>query len=282
MRLFSSKPKETVTNHPVATPVSGKLKCIVHSITETGPIRSHNEDNIAIQYVNTQKDELIAVLADGMGGHNAGEVASKMACDIIIDETMNSRNDAAALEKALQQAHKKIWNAGNANASQKGMGTTAVAVWIKQNILRFAHIGDSRLYQYRNQNLTQITKDQTYVNDLYEKGEITLKERDSHTMRNVLLQAIGVASALAPQSGKLDSLQKSDRYFLCSDGIYDVFSDEHLADLLKMDDPSFMLECMRCVAYERKASDNFSAILISFTDDFSTTSPITKEQNILS
>jgi len=282
MRLFFSKTKTGVTmqsaESTLPTPV---LRCLVNSISETGPVRDHNEDAISLQFLSAQRDELIAVLADGMGGHNAGEVASKMACSIIIEETTRNRNDANALEKALQETHKKIGNAGNANAAQNGMGTTATAVWIHQNILQFSHVGDSRLYQYHNGIFTQLTKDHTFVNDLYEKGEITLKERDTHPMKNVLLQALGTANLLNPHSGRLFPLQKDDKYLLCSDGIYEVFNDEQLAELMKINDPSFLLECMRCVAYERKASDNFSAILITFSDDFLQTPPITKEQNIL-
>src|SRR5690606_29899849 len=142
---------------------------------------------------------------------------------------------------------------------------TAVAVVIKDGSLYYAHVGDSRLYRYRNGGITQLTDDHTLVNEMYAKGEITVQERDTHPMRNMLLQALGTAAAITPQlSAQGIPLSITDKYLLCSDGVYEVFAETELQMLMSLEDTAFMLECIRCIATDRKASDNFSTIVISF------------------
>ena len=285
MRFLFSKPKETraVNAYSEMSENSVPMHCVVHSISETGPTRDHNEDSILTYFSNDKRDDLICVLADGMGGHNAGEVASRMACDSIKEYIYQNKISESILADALQHAHKKIVTAGNSNPDQKGMETTATTVTVKNNQLHFAHIGDSRLYQLRDGKLVQLTKDHTLVNEMYEKGEITKAERDVHSMKNVLMQALGTTAIIDPQTSNTPiEIQLNDKYLLCSDGIYDVFSDGQLNDLLNMQDTSLTMECIKCLATDRRASDNFSAIIISFSDDFLPTTPITKEQNIMS
>lgn len=261
------------------------MYCKVEWISETGPVRSHNEDCVTVTRLDGNGKNLVAVLADGMGGHNAGEIASSMACKNIsahVLEHYGSNNIPNVLEQAFQHAHTAIRNAGETNEDQKGMGTTAVAVVIKDNLLYFGHIGDSRLYQYSNPEVTQLTTDHTLVNQMHEKGEINKVQRDAHPMRNVLLQALGTVAAIRPQIWKEGiSLRTEDKYLLCSDGIYDLCSEAELNDLLRMEDTAFLLECIRAVAIRRRASDNFSAIIISFSRHAVPVSPVTREQNIM-
>ncbi|HTN47349.1 MAG TPA: protein phosphatase 2C domain-containing protein [Flavipsychrobacter sp.] len=286
MRFLFSRPKEeTEFRQPSTEPAQPFMHCIVHSLSETGPVREHNEDHLLSYFLTDDRQQLLCVVADGMGGHHAGEIASQIACETMLKYTLQNRNDPPGnlLSNAIQAAHGAIRKAGNENPSQRGMGTTATAVMIKDNTLSFAHVGDSRLYHFSAGSLRQLSKDHTLVNQMYENGEISLAQRDTHAMRNVLLQALGTVNAIVPQTAVVPiALQVTDKLLLCSDGLYDVFSDAQLQNLMRMNDPALILECFRTIAMERRASDNFTAVLISFSDDIVSTTPITKEHNIMS
>ena len=258
----------------------------VYAISETGPVRDHNEDSIAFSFPENDKQSLIAVVADGMGGHNAGEVASKMACDLLLDYCLKNWNGyapAKLLQKAFLEAHQMIVSVGNSSAAKQGMGTTATSVIIQKNICYIGHIGDSRAYLLRNGSLTQLSKDHTLVNQMFENGEITEKERDHHPMKNVLLQALGTTPTIQPQILSDGwHLKEGDHLLLCSDGVYDVFSDEDIRDFLLMKQPEFALECLSTMAMARKVSDNFSAVLIIISTAMQSMPSMTKEQNLLS
>lgn len=260
--------------------------CAVYAVSETGPVRDHNEDAIAFSFPENNMQNLIAVVADGMGGHNAGEVASKMACDLLLDYCLNNWKQHAPeilLEKAFLEAHQKILAAGESNAEQKGMGTTATSVIIQQGVCYLGHIGDSRAYLLRNGSLIQLSADHTLVNQMFERGEITQKDRDRHPMKNVLLQALGTTPTIQPQisSGGWE-ISIGDRLLLCSDGVYDALSEEDIKDLLLMEQPEFVLECLSSTAISRNVSDNFSALLIDISSGVQSMPSVTKEQNTIS
>lgn len=279
MRFLFSKPKAEPTD--IYTDAGKGMYAVVHSLSETGPVREHNEDHILTHFFNDRRNKILCVVADGMGGHKAGEVASEIVCNSILQYVKNSNGEISGetLRQALQQAHQNILKDGTAHPERKGMGTTTTTVFINNGMLTFAHIGDSRLYHYSKGKLTQLSKDHTLVNEMYERGEITKEERDRHTMRNILTQALGTTRVIHPQHSSV-AIEPSDKLLLCSDGLYDVFSEEELNDLMSMSNTAFILECMKTLATERSASDNFSAILLSFSDDFLPVTPITKEQTI--
>lgn len=280
MRLFFSKPKaEQADIH--TEPAAQEMYAIVHSLSETGPVRKHNEDHILTHFFNNKRSKSLCIVADGMGGHEAGEVASEIACNSIFQYVKNATEEisAATVGQALQQAHQHILKDGTVHPERKGMGTTATVAFINNHILFFTHIGDSRLYHYSKGDLTQLSKDHTLVNDMYERGEITKEEQTRHAMRNVLTQALGTTQVIRPQQASIH-ISIQDKLLLCTDGLYDVFSHEELKSLMGMDNVPFILECMKTLANERNASDNFSAILLSFSDDFLPAAPITKEQTI--
>lgn len=282
MKFFFSKSVTAATNTSSAQ--AATLRCRVHSLSETGPTRNHNEDSILTYFFNESATDLLCMVADGMGGHNAGEVASKLTCDTVLAEVkkQQSTHQETILADALLKAHQEIIKAGKENSAYKGMGTTGTVVRIKNNQLFLGHVGDSRLYHWSPSGIEQLTQDHTLVNQMYQQGEITLQERDTHSMKNVLIQAIGTAQQIVPQQLRFaNTLTKEDKFLLCSDGLYDVFSETQLQDLLSMKDPELILEAFKTIGYNRKAQDNFSAILITFTDEQLEMTPITKEQNIM-
>lgn len=282
--LFSKNNNKTADSTNKSRSSNGNF-CEVYAVSETGPVRDHNEDSVAYSFPENDKHNLIAVVADGMGGHNAGEVASKMACDLLLDYCLkNWKQDDSEklLYEAFIEAHQKIVETGNSNSEQKGMGTTATTVIIQKNVCYIGHIGDSRAYLLRNGILMQLSKDHTLVNQMYESGEITKKERDNHPMKNVLLQALGTTPTIQPQiSSDGWAIMEGDRFFICSDGVYDALSEEDIEELLLMKRPEFALECLSSMAISRHVSDNFSALLIVISAGAQTIPSMTKEQKIL-
>ncbi len=256
----------------------------IYSFTETGPSRSNNEDNITWFHPNNNKEVLFAMVADGMGGHNAGEVASHLACSVaehFIQTNSDKRNIPDLLHQLFEQMHKTIVDAAEQNSGYSGMGTTAAAIFVRQKQIVFSHVGDIRVYQYKNHRLQQLSTDQTLVNQMIREGK--LKDTDPHTnqIKHLLLQALGTAKTIEPEIGKPIDLEIGDYYFLCSDGIYDMLSNEEIAALLSMRKPSLTMECIRALCYERNARDNFSVLLVEIkSGDPLPESTITREQNI--
>ena len=221
-----------------------------------------------------------------MGGHNAGEVASDIACESAKEyvEREYSRQDAKKMLKALVEVmHHNIRSAAANNPACHGMGTTSTAIFINGNSLSWAHVGDSRLYRFSNDELVQCTTDQTLVNQMIKEGKLNPAEAGNHDMKHVLLQALGTADRVDPQICGPLPVHPGDYYFLCSDGIYDMLSNSELALLFSMRRPALVMECIKALCYERAARDNFSALLIEVSAGEETTGNggVTKEQNIM-
>jgi protein phosphatase len=155
-------------------------------------------------------------------------------------------------------------------------------VFISGNTLSFAHVGDSRLYCFSNNELLQCSTDQTLVTQMIREGKVKPEEAGNHNMKHVLLQALGTADRVDPQIGGPLPVHPGDYFFLCSDGIYDMLSDMELASLFSMRRPALVMECIKALCYERVARDNFSALLIEISGRQEVSSnSVTKEQNIM-
>jgi serine/threonine protein phosphatase PrpC len=207
-------------------------------LTDTGMVREHNEDCFLIV-----PESGVAILADGMGGHLAGEVASAMAVDQVIHHLLqafvDTRKDrrrspkgqsleSDALVEAIKTANSAIHSASVAKPEQAGMGTTVVAVVFNDNRLTVAHVGDSRLYCYRNGMLTQVTEDHSMVQELLRRGLITPEEARTSVNRNLVTRALGVDPAVEVDVTE-QTFESGDIYLLCSDGLNDVLTDEDIA-----------------------------------------------------
>lgn len=262
------------------------ISCNIYSFSETGPSRNSNEDSIFYFSPGKNGDAWFAMVADGMGGHNAGEVASRIACESAkeyIEREYNRQQETKKMLKALVETmHHNIRATAANNPAYNGMGTTSIVVFISGNTLSFAHVGDSRLYHFSNNELLQCSSDQTLVTQMIREGKVKPEEAGNHNMKHVLLQALGTAHQVDPQIGGPLPAHPGDCYFLCSDGIYDALSDIELASLFSMHRPAFAMECIKALCYERVARDNFSALLIEISGRQEVSSNgITKEQNIM-
>jgi PPM family protein phosphatase len=242
------------------------IKAIV--VTDLGNVRTNNEDmglfvRIADERIRRERGHLLLV-ADGMGGHNAGEVASRMAAEVISQEYFKHKGTIEnCLLFALKTANQKIYEASQAKPQYRGMGTTCTAIVIQEQQLFYAHVGDSRAYLFKNQAITQLTEDHTLVQDMVKKGEITAEEAETHPKRNILTNAMGTRPEIRIDVGKCNELfEENDRLLLCSDGLYDYLTDTDLSQYLLAENLRTIANDMVQEAKNRGGHDNITVVLV--------------------
>ena len=202
--------------------------------TDTGKVRSHNEDSVTI--VNNDKKEFVLAIADGMGGHKAGEVASSIAIEHIINsfyklETMGNKDDAIEwLRQIVKEINDKIFDYAKENPESKGLGTTLVIAIKTEDYILYGNIGDSSGYVIKNNTLHKVTRDHTLVNLLVSTGELTEEEAKHHPRKNVLMRALGANDPIEIDIFDVDTTVKG--LFLCSDGLTNMLTDEQIEKIL--------------------------------------------------
>lgn len=227
----------------------------VYQATHVGKVRKNNED--ALIFIEPET----FVIADGMGGQAAGEVASKMLIDIAKNflESVPAPHHEDILKKAILKANAAILREAENNPNYRGMGTTATILHIYNRRAYYAHVGDSRLYRLRNKILEQITQDHSYVEDLVRAGEITAAEARVHPMKNVLTQAVGAVEEVEVDTASF-SVQNGDIFLLCTDGLTNMVDDNAIAEiLLTSTDPA---ENLIQAALDNGGQDNVSVIVV--------------------
>ena len=198
---------------------------------DIGRIREKNQDYV--DYVQLNSDEAFLLVCDGMGGHKAGEIASKMTGEYIIKQFLshpdfeNEGDIREYLMKIIQEVNYFVYDTANSNDSLKGMGTTIAVVYINHDEVYISHVGDSRVYLI-DDAIKLMTRDDTLVNLLVDSGAISEFEARYHPQRNILLQAIGVSS---PVSISYRKEKFTKGILLCSDGLYTSMSDERILEL---------------------------------------------------
>ena len=233
----------------------------VVSATNVGNYRKNNEDSY---YVNESKN--LYVLADGMGGHLAGERASKMATEIIGEDFAGERevisiDDAIEiLSSSIRDANKKIYESSQENEDYRGMGTTLSSGLILDDVLIYSNIGDSRIYRI-NEDMEQITKDDSFVNYLIEIGEITEEEAKNHPKKNVLTKAMGTTSDIEVIVNTLN-IKDKDVLLFCSDGLTNMVPDEEIFKIVKENSPEEARDMLLDLALKNGGMDNITFILV--------------------
>ncbi len=196
--------------------------------TDTGKVRNKNEDD----YIIRKTPYPILAVADGMGGHKAGDVASSLVINVVNDYDFPENNlNEVIMEKLVTKANEKVLNKGNKKPKYQGMGTTLSVGAILHNTLYYGHVGDSRIYLHRNKNLRRISQDDSLVAQLREEGKITKKEAFHHPRSNVLTQAIGLEKSLNIEAEKI-KLQSNDLLLFCTDGLTDMIPEETIETIL--------------------------------------------------
>ncbi|MHC5098500.1 Stp1/IreP family PP2C-type Ser/Thr phosphatase, partial [Peptoniphilus genitalis] len=233
----------------------------VVSATNVGNYRKNNEDSY---YVNESKN--LYVLADGMGGHLAGERASKMAAEIIGEDFAGERevisiDDAIEiLSSSIRDANKKIYESSQENEDYRGMGTTLSSGLILDDVLIYSNIGDSRIYRI-NEEMEQITQDDSFVNYLIEIGEITEEEAKNHPKKNVLTKAMGTTSDVEVIVNTLN-IKDKDVFLFCSDGLTNMVPDEEIFKIVKENSPEEARDMLLDLALRNGGMDNITFILV--------------------
>jgi len=227
-------------------------------VSDRGKIREKNED---AQLVQTQNKIKLLAVADGLGGHQGGEVASNLALQILDTREMNGPNLEEDLKAAFFMANKEILKRSLKDPGLAGMGTTLTALAINGEKGIIGHIGDSRLYLYRDFQLQQITRDHTLVNELVKKGNITEKEAYSHPQRNLLLQALGLEEEIDLDLKEID-VKENDIFLLCTDGLTGLLKDKEIKELIDdRKDMQFIAQEMVKEANLRGGHDNITVVL---------------------
>ena len=238
----------------------------LHAAVDPGRARSNNEDSVA-----TEDGVALAVLADGMGGYNAGEVASNMATTFIrtelgrwLQEASVTASDAEvrrAMDICVDNANRAIFNAANSNPQYAGMGTTLVVAVFRDNRLLLGHVGDSRCYRLRAGRLQQITRDHSLLQEQIDAGLITPEQAAFSANKNLVTRAVGVEDTVLLETHQHDVLS-SDLFMLCSDGLSDMLDDASIAQVLLAHDS--LESCARALidaANDAGGKDNISVIL---------------------
>ena len=227
----------------------------VYQATHVGKVRKNNEDSLIYIEPST------FVVADGMGGQAAGEIASQMLIDTVKNflSTIPEPYNEKILKEAILKSHAAIWQAAENNPNYRGMGTTATILHIYNRRAYYAHVGDSRLYRLRNKIFEQITQDHSYVEDLVRRGEITEAEARVHPMKNILLQAVGAVEKISVDTANF-TVEIGDIFLLCTDGLTNMVDDENIAEiLLTAENPA---ENLIQAALDNGGIDNVSVIVV--------------------
>jgi serine/threonine protein phosphatase PrpC len=237
------------------------------SIVDTGRARTNNEDAIALD-----ESASLAVLADGMGGYNAGEVASGMVTSFIKAELGRWLHEAAAnatdtevrraLDICVDNANRAIFNAANANPQYAGMGTTLVVGVFRSARLLLGHVGDSRAYRVRAGRIAQITRDHSLLQEQIDAGLITTEQAAFSAHKNLVTRAVGVEDTVLLEI-HLHEVQPGDTYLLCSDGLSDMLDDQTLLQLLQANDSLDAAgHALVAAANDAGGKDNIAVILV--------------------
>src|SRR5499426_2925585 len=247
----------------------------VATATHSGMVRSHNEDSIAADATFG-----LAVLADGMGGYNAGEVASGIAVELIkvelkkaLGEKNSEKLDGASVERLIAdhgaRANTAIYQAAQSHPQYAGMGTTLVVALWHDNRMVVGHIGDSRLYRWRGGTLEQVTRDHSLLQEQIDSGMIT-KEQARHSQnKNLVTRAVGIDPQVEAEVHTY-TVQQGDIYVLCSDGLSDMVSDEDMQLTLSSLQTNLSLAAQQLVqqANDNGGRDNVSVILVRVAREF--------------
>jgi serine/threonine protein phosphatase PrpC len=238
--------------------------------TDPGRIRDNNEDSVAFDAATN-----LGVLADGMGGYNAGEIASSMATVLIKSELArwlvaagshaNAQQVGRAMEICVNNANLAIFNSANTNPQYAGMGTTLVVGIFQETRLLLGHVGDSRCYRWRGYELVQVTKDHSFLQEQLDAGLLTPEQAAQSPNKNLVTRALGVEEQLMLELHE-HQVEEGDIYLMCSDGLSDMIPDETIASVL-LNDLSLtqMADKLVFLANQEGGRDNISVLLVQAT-----------------
>ncbi len=231
--------------------------------SNVGLVRDHNEDYVKVFRLDTG---LLCIVCDGLGGNNAGEVASETAAYAMYDYFKFYKNipPVQRIIDSLEFANREILELSKRHRAYNGMATTGVMLYLEAGTAYYGHIGDSRLYYFYDDELLQLTKDHSLVQRMVDQGLIKMDDAEKHPYKNVITQALGdteeikpdVASFLLPQNGNW-------KFLICTDGVSNLMEAEEMAELMVRRNLDRIADSIGQTVEERGAHDNYSFIIIS-------------------
>lgn len=227
--------------------------------TNVGKVRTGNED----AYYTPLPGEHFAMVADGLGGHQAGEVASDIAVKTFIGYIRERQIDEEVLAEAVAIANKAIFDEAHNDPSKRGMGTTLTAVYIDDQYTRWVHVGDSRAYVLREGVLIQMTNDHSLMAEMLDQGEITPEQARTHPQRSYITRALGTNKSVKPDISRIDNI-KDDVWLLCTDGLTNYMMSYELAMIMLQPNMDWneKLDMMIGGALDRGGTDNITAVIV--------------------
>jgi serine/threonine protein phosphatase PrpC len=234
--------------------MTARTKPAYAALTDVGRMRSHNEDSVLAQ------PPLFAV-ADGLGGHEAGEVASSIAVETLRDHAPR-RADSNALGRAVRAANREVLRAAREGIGRSGMGTTITAAIVEGGCIAVAHVGDSRAYLLHGGVLQRLTQDHSMVADMIRRGQLSEADARIHPNRSVITRALGTDVNMVADSFDVDA-SAGDRLLLCSDGLTGMLEDARIAEILGgYRDPEMAARALIDAANEAGGHDNISVVVV--------------------
>ena len=237
-------------------------------LTDPGMVRSQNQDHYAI--VKLGRDQLLAIICDGMGGARSGNIASQMAVEVFVEEVKrttraNMKPDRIdnMLEQALEMANEAVYEQSQLSEEYRGMGTTLVAAFFQKDQLTVANVGDSRAYLFNKDGVKSITTDHSLVELMVQRGEITREAAKFHPGKNLITRAVGTEAKVSCDLYHL-KLNKGDSVLLCSDGLSNVMSDQEIVfEVIHGVNKNDCCQRLMNIANYRGSPDNVTVALIA-------------------
>lgn len=240
------------------------MKLIYAGKSDKGRLRKANEDFFACQKING--DEYLFVVADGMGGHQAGDVASKLGTETFVNRYIELRETNTpipeALRESISRANEEILEKATADLKKRGMGTTFSAVVLTDMKAHIVHVGDSRIYITRDNEIVRLTTDHTFVEKMVEEGRLTQEEARDHPQKNILYMSLGARQSFIPELSESFNLKKGDILVLCSDGLNNMVTDAQIKDYVTNHPPQKAVEKLIKLANENGGVDNITLLVI--------------------
>ena len=224
--------------------------------TDVGKVRANNQDAPIV----SEKLRLYGV-ADGMGGHKGGEVASTSARDALLRELEGKTPSVAALSGAIEEVNRQIYHQQEHDDALTGMGTTLSVLWMSDNFVYIGHVGDSRVYLLRDGEFKQMTLDHSLVEQLVREGVLTEEEAQNHPMRNIITRAIGTDESVEVDV-VVEERRKGDLWLACSDGLHGLVDDRQMRDALRQYAPEKAADVLLKAALDAGGRDNVTLVIV--------------------
>ena len=224
--------------------------------TDVGKVRANNQDAPIV----SEKLRLYGV-ADGMGGHKGGEVASTSARDDLLRELEGKTPSVAALSGAIEEVNRQIYHQQEHDDALTGMGTTLSDLWMSDNFVYIGHVGDSRVYLLRDGEFRQMTLDHSLVEQLVREGVLTEEEAQNHPMRNIITRAIGTDESVEVDV-VVEERRKGDLWLACSDGLHGLVDDRQMRDALRQYAPEKAADVLLKAALDAGGRDNVTLVIV--------------------